>query len=96
EPEEPTIPTVNPPETRCLIGVGRADRTGPVADVPLMGYANNEQTARGIHTRLFSRAFIMDDGNKRVLFVTADVGMVSQRLRLEVRHTLSTSIKPTV
>lgn len=88
QPEEPTIPTVNPPETRYLIGVGRADCTGPVADVPLMGYANTEQTARGIHTRLFSRAFIVDDGNKRVLFVTADIGMVSQRLRLEVLREL--------
>ncbi|KAI7797248.1 neutral ceramidase, partial [Triplophysa rosa] len=88
QPEEPTIPTVNPPETRYLIGVGRADCTGPVADVPLMGYANTEQTARGIHTRLFSRAFIVDDGSKRVLFVTADVGMVSQRLRLEVLREL--------
>uniref|UniRef100_A0A8C1BGD3 Neutral ceramidase n=1 Tax=Cyprinus carpio carpio TaxID=630221 RepID=A0A8C1BGD3_CYPCA len=42
------------------------------------------QTERGIHTRLFSRAFIMDDGSKRVVFITADTGMVSQRLRLEV------------
>lgn len=53
-----------------------------------MGYANTEQTARGIHTRLFSRAFIVDDGSKRVVFVTADIGMVSQRLRLEVVHTI--------
>ncbi|XP_067225343.1 neutral ceramidase isoform X3 [Chanodichthys erythropterus] len=82
-PEEPT-PTVNPPENSYLIGVGRADCTGPVADLPMMGYANTEQTARGIHTRLFSRAFIVDDGSKRVVFVTADIGMVSQRLRLEV------------
>ncbi|CAM4707179.1 unnamed protein product [Leuciscus chuanchicus] len=82
-PEEPT-PTVNPQENPYLIGVGRADCTGPVADLPMMGYASTEQTARGIHTRLFSRAFIVDDGSKRVVFVTADIGMVSQRLRLEV------------
>lgn len=49
-----------------------------------MGYANPEQTAAGIHTRLYSRAFIIDDGRRRVVFVTADVGMISQRLRLEV------------
>lgn len=57
-----------------------------------MGYANTEQTARGIHTRLFSRAFIVDDGSKRVVFVTADIGMVSQRLRLEVVHTITVII----
>ncbi|XP_036937767.1 neutral ceramidase isoform X2 [Acanthopagrus latus] len=75
----------NPP---YLIGVGRADCTGPPAEIPLMGYANPQQTAAGIHTRLYSRAFIIDDGRRRVLFVTADVGMISQRLRLEVLQAL--------
>uniref|UniRef100_A0A672Q112 Neutral ceramidase n=1 Tax=Sinocyclocheilus grahami TaxID=75366 RepID=A0A672Q112_SINGR len=86
-PEEPS-PSVDPPENPYLIGVGRADCTGPVADLPMMGYANTEQTVRGIHTRLFSRAFIVDDGSKRVVFITADIGMVSQRLRLEVLQEL--------
>ncbi|XP_036405721.1 neutral ceramidase [Megalops cyprinoides] len=86
-PEEPS-PTARPPETLFLVGVGRADCTGPVGDVPLMGYANLDQTARGIHTRLYSRAFIVDDGSKRVVFVSADIGMVSQRLRLEVMREL--------
>ncbi|XP_030266734.1 neutral ceramidase isoform X2 [Sparus aurata] len=71
-----------------LIGVGRADCTGPPAEIPLMGYANPQQTAAGIHTRLYSRAFIIDDRRRRVLFVTADVGMISQRLRLEVLQAL--------
>lgn len=53
-----------------------------------MGYANTKQTGAGIHTRLYSRAFIIDDGRQRVMFVTADVGMVSQRLRLEVKKKL--------
>uniref|UniRef100_A0A671RJL9 Neutral ceramidase n=1 Tax=Sinocyclocheilus anshuiensis TaxID=1608454 RepID=A0A671RJL9_9TELE len=79
---------LDPPENLYLIGVGRADCTGPVADLPMMGYANTEQTVRGIHTRLFSRAFIVDDGSKRVVFITADIGMVSQRLRLEVLQEL--------
>ncbi|KAM8729237.1 neutral ceramidase [Acanthopagrus schlegelii] len=75
-------------EPPYLIGVGRADCTGPPAEIPLMGYANPQQTAAGIHTRLYSRAFIIDDGRRRVLFVTADVGMISQRLRLEVLQAL--------
>uniref|UniRef100_A0AAY4D3P9 Neutral ceramidase n=1 Tax=Denticeps clupeoides TaxID=299321 RepID=A0AAY4D3P9_9TELE len=77
-------PTPEVPAIPYLIGVGRADITGPVGDVPFMGYANLDQTAGGIHMRLYSRAFIVDDGSKRVLFVSADIGMVSQRLRLEV------------
>ncbi|XP_049614616.1 neutral ceramidase [Syngnathus scovelli] len=76
------------PKPSYLIGVGRADCTGPPAELPLMGYANPQQTAAGIHTRLFSRAFIIDDGRRRVLFVTVDVGMISQRLRLEVLKVL--------
>ncbi|XP_060794882.1 neutral ceramidase isoform X1 [Neoarius graeffei] len=85
--ENPTA-SVKVGENPYLIGLGRADCTGPVADVPLMGYANPDQTAGGIHTRLFSRAFIVDDGSKRVVFVSADIGMVSQRLRLEVLKAL--------
>ncbi|KAG7492710.1 hypothetical protein MATL_G00017560 [Megalops atlanticus] len=90
-PEEPSPtlgPTARPPGNPFLVGVGRADCTGPVGDVPLMGYANLDQTAGGIHTRLYSRAFIVDDGSKRVVFVSADIGMVSQRLRLEVMREL--------
>uniref|UniRef100_A0A8D3D007 Neutral ceramidase n=1 Tax=Scophthalmus maximus TaxID=52904 RepID=A0A8D3D007_SCOMX len=86
-PSDPE-PTPPPQHKPYLIGVGRADCTGPPADVPLMGYANPQQTAAGIHTRLYSRAFIVDDRRRRVVFVTADVGMISQRLRLEVLKAL--------
>ncbi|KAM4624315.1 neutral ceramidase [Polymixia lowei] len=86
---DPTIsPNPAPQENPYLIGVGRADCTGPPADIPLMGYASLDQTAAGIHTRLYSRAFIIDHGRKRVVFVTVDIGMVSQRLRLEVLKVL--------
>ncbi|KAK4820826.1 hypothetical protein QYF61_007220 [Mycteria americana] len=69
-----------------LLGVGRADCTGPVAEIPLMGYANPDQVGGGLLTRLYSRAFIVAelDDSRRVVFVSADIGMVSQRLRLEV------------
>ncbi|XP_045295378.1 neutral ceramidase isoform X2 [Leopardus geoffroyi] len=72
------------------IGVGRADCTGQVADISLMGYSKTGQNARGILTRLYSRAFIMaePDGSNRVAFVSIDIGMVSQRLRLEVLNRL--------
>uniref|UniRef100_A0A2K6C607 Neutral ceramidase n=1 Tax=Macaca nemestrina TaxID=9545 RepID=A0A2K6C607_MACNE len=68
------------------IGVGRADCTGQVADINLMGYSKSGQNAQGILTRLYSRAFIMaePDGSNRTVFVSIDIGMVSQRLRLEV------------
>uniref|UniRef100_A0A8B9SDD3 Neutral ceramidase n=1 Tax=Apteryx owenii TaxID=8824 RepID=A0A8B9SDD3_APTOW len=51
-----------------------------------MGYANPDQVGGGLLTRLYSRAFIVaePDNSKRVVFISADIGMVSQRLRLEV------------
>ncbi|NXP36860.1 ASAH2 ceramidase, partial [Leiothrix lutea] len=69
-----------------LVGVGRADCTGPVAQVPLMGYAKTDQVGGGLLSRLYSRAFIVADpeGSSRVVFVSIDIGMVSQRVRLEV------------
>ncbi|XP_008941068.1 PREDICTED: neutral ceramidase, partial [Merops nubicus] len=76
----------NEARTNYLLGVGRADCTGPVAEIPLMGYANMDQVGGGLLTRLYSRAFIVADleDSRRVVFVSADIGMVSQRLRLEV------------
>ncbi|XP_073404334.1 neutral ceramidase isoform X2 [Dendrobates tinctorius] len=82
--------TADPHPNAYLIGAGRADCTGLLADAPLMGYASGEQRAGGLHTRLYSRAFIVaePDNSKRVVFVSADIGMVSQRVRLEVMDKL--------
>lgn len=58
-----------------LIGVGKADITGPVADIILTGYANLEQVGGGIRQRLFSRAFIIgdvDNPNDRIVYVVLD------------------------
>eukprot|EP00074_Homo_sapiens_P078095 XP_011538274.1 neutral ceramidase isoform X4 [Homo sapiens] len=78
------------------IGVGRADCTGQVADINLMGYGKSGQNAQGILTRLYSRAFIMaePDGSNRTVFVSIDIGMVSQRLRLESIDIAHTNMKP--
>ncbi|XP_040831713.1 neutral ceramidase [Ochotona curzoniae] len=73
-----------------LVGAGRADCTGQVADINLMGYSKSGQNAQGVLTRLYSRAFIVaeSDGSNRVVFVSIEIGMVSQRLRLEVLNRL--------
>lgn len=51
-----------------------------------MGYAKLDQVGGGLLMRLYSRAFIVAelDDSRRVVFVSADIGMVSQRVRLEV------------
>ena len=49
-----------------------------------MGYANPAQVTAGIHTRQFSRAFVIDDGSTRVVFVNVDCGMIDQIIKTEV------------
>ncbi|XP_054838662.1 neutral ceramidase [Eublepharis macularius] len=74
-----------------LIGVGRADCTGPVAEVPFIGYGTMDQNGAGIITRQYCRTFIVaepQNRTKRVVYVTAEIGMISQRLRLEVMKQL--------
>lgn len=55
-----------------------------------MGYANPSQTSKGIHTRLFSRAFIFQSGDDPpAVFVSADIGMVDQALKFKVKENCS-------
>lgn len=67
-------------ENNYLIGRGMHDVTGPAAEVGLMGYANPAQKSAGIHTRQWSRAFIVAEPNQnnRVVFVSVDAGSVFQ------------------
>ena len=49
-----------------------------------MGYAKPGQTNKGIHMRLFARAFIVDDGDNRLVYVSADIGMMGQLVKIQV------------
>ena len=72
-----------------LIGLGSYDVTGPAADVNMMGYANAEQIASGVHFRLRARTFIVAEpkGN-RVVFVNLDACMASQLVTIKVLERL--------
>ncbi|CAL7938819.1 unnamed protein product [Xylocopa violacea] len=70
------------------IGVGRADTTGPIAEVVFMGYAKIDQKGSGLHLRTFSRAFIIDDGEQRFVFVSVDSAMIGNGVRLAVVENL--------
>ncbi|KAH8381289.1 hypothetical protein KR093_002102 [Drosophila rubida] len=67
------------------VGVGRADITGPPVEINFMGYANIKQIGRGLHTRTFARAFVVEDEKgHRVAFISADCGMMGYGLKREV------------
>lgn len=75
-------------ESTCthLIGLGSYDITGPAADVNMMGYANVEQIASGIHFRLRARTFIVaaQPQQKSIVFVNLDACMASQLVTIKV------------
>ncbi|KAF6266801.1 neutral ceramidase [Scenedesmus sp. NREL 46B-D3] len=74
-----------------LVGAGKADITGPVADVNLMGYAMPLQIARGLHIRLYARAFVFAESSnnrQRFVYVVADACMSSQLVTLRVLQRL--------
>ena len=75
--------------SKYLVGLGSYDITGPAADVNMMGYANTEQIASGVHFRLRARTFIVAEpqGN-RVVFVNLDACMASQIVTIKVLERL--------
>lgn len=71
-------------------GLGKADITGEAAEVGMMGYSAPEQQTAGIHTRQWSRAFIIEDPatGKRLVYVNTDLGMIFQAVQQRVLRTL--------
>ncbi len=60
---------------RYLLGVGKADITGPVVEINLMGYADPKQLGTGLRQRLYSRAFIVgnpDRPEERFVYLVLD------------------------
>ncbi|KAK3301254.1 Neutral/alkaline nonlysosomal ceramidase [Chaetomium fimeti] len=58
-----------------LLGVGKADITGPVVEINLMGYADPKQLGTGLRQRLYSRAFIVgsvDKPEERFVYLVLD------------------------
>lgn len=73
------------------IGTGIHDITGPPAEVTFMGFAVMEQKGEGIHMRLWSRAFAIEDNvGNNLMLVSADVGWISQAVKQAVVKKLST------
>lgn len=73
-----------------MIGSGIYDITGPAAELGMMGYARVDQKTAGIHTRLWSRAFVVSSpcNSKRTVLVTADLGIVTQAIKQKVTERL--------
>lgn len=66
-----------------MVGAGIYDVTGAAAEINMMGYAQLLQHSLGLHSRLWSRAYIIASPttDKRVVFVSADLGMIFQSIK---------------
>jgi neutral ceramidase len=65
----------SPAGDKYLIGVGKADITGPVVEINFAGYANSDQKGTGLRQRLYSRAFVVADRenpNDRFVYLVLD------------------------
>jgi neutral ceramidase len=74
-------------EHAFLLGRGIADVTGPALGIQMWGYVRDGQLTEGIHTRLYSRAFIMaekDTPADRIAIVSIDIGSITHAMQLEV------------
>jgi len=70
------LPAGDWPEDQYLLGVGKADITGPVVELNMMGYADFAQIGSGLRQRLYSRAFIVGDlhnPSDRFVYLVLDV-----------------------
>ena len=74
------------------IGRGSADITGPALGLAMWGFVREGQNTEGIHTRLRARAFVIVDAktDKRLAFISADVGSITHAMHLEVLEQLAT------
>lgn len=54
-----------------------------------MGYAHMAQRGKGLHLRQYSRAFIVENEGKRVVFVSVDNSMMAYSVKREVSILLS-------
>jgi neutral ceramidase len=68
------------------IGSGSADITGPAVGLAMWGFVREGQVTEGIHTRLRARAFVVVDAEsgKRLAFVSADIGSMTNAMAREV------------
>lgn len=70
------LPPGNWPKDQYLLGVGKADITGPVVEINMMGYAAYGQFGSGLRQRLYSRAFIVGDmrnPDDRFVYLVLDI-----------------------
>lgn len=90
--EAPPLARSTPSGDKYLIGVGKADITGPVVEVNLGGYASLTQVGSGLRQRVYSRAFIVgdvDNPTDRIIYLVLDTQSGDSAVRLGILEGLA-------
>lgn len=77
---------------KYLLGVGKADITGPVVEIEFAGYASASQTGTGLRQRIYSRAFIVGDVDSpedRFVYIIVDAASGDTAMRNGVLEALA-------
>jgi neutral ceramidase len=69
-------------------GVGRSDITPPTG-FPTMGYVRADAVGNGQNTRLFARAIVLREGNRKLALVATDLGFTPGGLVVEIANRLA-------
>ena len=83
---------LNHQSSAYLLGVGKADITGPIVEINFMGYANTSQLGSGLRQRLYSRAFIIGDVDKpedRFVYLVLDTQSGDTAVRYAILEALA-------
>ncbi len=80
---------MSPTDAVLRVGRGVCDITGEPWGAGMMGYGMPEQRTNGILSRQYARAFVIDDGTRRVVIVVADLAMFFQATTAAVLERLS-------
>ncbi|CAK7198099.1 hypothetical protein SEUCBS139899_000757 [Sporothrix eucalyptigena] len=83
----PPLVRSTPTGDKYLIGVGKADITGPVVELNFAGYASLAQTGTGLRQRIYARTFIIGDVSNpddRIAYVILDTQSGDAAVRLGI------------
>lgn len=88
----PPLARSTPTGDKYLIGVGKADITGPVVEINFAGYASLPQTGTGLRQRIYARSFIIGDVNNpsdRFVYLVLDTQSGDAAVRLGILEGLA-------
>lgn len=78
------------------IGMGKSDITGPIAEIPFMGYGVPSQTGLGLHLRQFCRSVVIQSKSSFQILTLAESGMVGYELKNEILNEINKKLNLTL